>query len=128
MILVPNSDAGVYFGSGWSWSGGSSFWDVLDSDDGDTSYAVNDGTDDGALDIDGFRAPQVKAADIASITSVQYTTSGKRTGRTRLSGRCDFAPPEARQTGRDVKGFKAFKTFNISTGRDVKSFKGFKNL
>jgi len=90
MTLLPNSSPGVGAGSGWSWSGGTSFHDVLDSNDGDTSYAASDGTNDGVFDITGFRDPTVAAADIASITSVQYTTRGKRAIRSRLTANCDF--------------------------------------
>ena len=78
MILLPNANGVI--SSDWIPVGETAEWECLDDDNGNTSYVkCNDN-----LAIMGieYANPSVVEADIASIDSVRFLSSGKSTHRT----------------------------------------------
>ena len=71
MTLLPDSTA---LNLGWVVNTGTAH-DALDDDNGDTSYVTS--STDGHRIILSFADPTVAEADIASIDSVQFTSSGR---------------------------------------------------
>ena len=86
MTLLPNGSSTPI---DWEVNGESSRHECLDDDNGDTSYV--DCNDDGAnLDLT-FANPSVAEGDIDTITSVQFTSSGRRSARGRGGSNIDIA-------------------------------------
>ena len=85
MILLPNGSNNE--SSDWVIVGAASFADALDSDDGITSYVkCNDINESFQIE---FANPLVAEADIDTIDSVRFLSSGKSAHRTNTT-RCSF--------------------------------------
>jgi hypothetical protein len=85
MILLPNGSNNE--SSDWVIVGAASFADALDSDDGITSYVkCNDVNESFQIE---FANPLVAEADIDTIDSVRFLSSGKSAHRTNTT-RCSF--------------------------------------
>ena len=79
MTLLPDG-TGTFTAHWLVYPFGSTRHDALDDDNGDTSYSAC--STDGRFMVIEFANPSVAEADIDTITSVQFTSSGRHTGRT----------------------------------------------
>ena len=79
MILLPDADGTISFHWVLVGSGLSERWEALVDDNGDTSYVQCD--NDSAAMIIEFANPSVAEADIESIDSIRFISSGRSANR-----------------------------------------------